>query len=118
MSGGIGRRLGGVLDQGLDRLGLGARGLLAAGDHHLRGGHVTQRELLGVGALARREGRLGEGVGPAQIVPVVDRIGQGQNALVVGHVGDDLVGLAAGRATLSGEKLDDHRRFRGERGRG
>jgi hypothetical protein len=50
------------LDQVLDRLGLGAGRLDAAADHHLRAWARRAGELLGVGALALGEGRLGEGV--------------------------------------------------------
>ena len=52
--------------------GLGAAGLGRAIDHDLRRIDLAHAKRLGIGPLAFGEGGLGEGVAPAQIVPVVD----------------------------------------------
>ena len=55
-------------------------------------------------------GRIGERVAPAEIVPVVDGEGEGQDVAPLRHFRDVAVGRRAGGAALAGEELDDHRR--------
>jgi len=62
-------------------------------DHHLRRRDVPQFERLAIGALALGELGPGEGVGPAQIVPVVDAIGQDDHARLGRHGLDRAVGV-------------------------
>jgi hypothetical protein len=105
------RAPGGVGHQLVDPLGAHAGGLFLAVDHDLRGVGFAQAELGHIGLLALGELRPGEGVGPAEIVPVVDRQGQDEDARLLGELGHMGVGLAAGLAALGREKLDDHGRL-------
>ena len=78
-------------------------------DHHLRRVDKRGARGMGVAVLARGEGRLGKGVGPADIVPVIDMQRQRDHVLAGRQFPDHRIGGRTGRTTLRGEKLHHHR---------
>ncbi|SJM31558.1 hypothetical protein BQ8482_20173 [Mesorhizobium delmotii] len=44
---------------------------------------------------------------PTEIIPVVDMIGERDDVLLGGKLGEEFIGRQAGTATLAGEELDD-----------
>jgi hypothetical protein len=80
------------------RINLGAltsHHLFAAVDDHLRREHVHVAARLGIVILALREVGAGEGILPAEIVPVVDVEGQGQHARPAAQFAEQPVGRRA-----------------------
>ena len=61
--------------------------------------------LIGIGALAIREPLMAEGVFPADIIPVIDMIGQSHHVAALGEAGQQRVGGGALRAALAGEQF-------------
>ena len=89
---------------------------LRAVDDHLRGVDLPVAAGLGIGLLARREGRMGQRVLPAEIIPVIHREGQGDDVGLAREIGQNRIGRRAGGAALAGEQLD-HRAGRVRQGR-
>jgi hypothetical protein len=78
-------------------------------DDHLRGVNGPQIQRAGIAALAPGEIGMGEGVLPADIVPVVDVEGERDHVLAPRQLAEEGVGGRAGAAALRGEKLHHHR---------
>jgi hypothetical protein len=107
------RLLGGSLGGTEDALLVGAEDVDAAVDHCLRGIGAPA-----VAALAVAEERVGPRIAPAEVVPVVDMLGEDEKlhareGLLLVQSGQDGVGGRAARAALGGEELDQDRQ-RGE----
>ncbi len=79
-------------------------------DHHLRRVEPPAVRRLGIGFLPRGEGWAGEGILPAQIIPVIDVQRERDHPRLLGELAQQRIGGRAGRAALAGEKLDHHRR--------
>jgi len=75
-------------------------------DHQLRGEDARRTPARRIIALQVRIGLGPEGVGPADIVPVVDVIGQRHIIGLAAHPGQQRIGLGAGRAALRGEQFE------------
>ena len=63
-----------------------------------KGAHIV---ILPVGVLF-----IAQRVLPAQIVPVIDMVGERDNIFLAGQLGEEFIGRWAGTAALAGEKLD------------
>ena len=61
---------------------------------------------IGIAPLPGAEERMRQRVLPAEIVPVIDREGEGDEVRTVGELRQELVGGRAGGASLAGKKLD------------
>jgi hypothetical protein len=101
---------GGLLvDGALQGRDPGTHDLATTVDDDLRGRDVAQSQRFAIGALALGELGSGEGVLPSQVVPVINGIGQGDNA---GPGRDGLkpgIGLRTVGAALGGEQFNDDR---------
>src|SRR3546814_15477317 len=87
---------------------IGADDVAAAVDHHLRRVDVAQAELGNIVALALGVLCGGEGILPADVVPVVDVERQRQHARLVGQLSEQRIGRRTGAAALRGEQLDHY----------
>ena len=105
--GGAFRRLAsGVGQQALDRARLYPGLVGAAVDHHLRRVDVALLEGAGVDALPLGALLAGEAVLPADVVPVIDVEGQGDDVRPRCQLAEIQIGRRAGAAALRGEELD------------
>ena len=92
--------------------------LLAAIDNHLRRVDTVEREMSGVAALPFRHGVKGEGIAPAEVIPVGnvfaenDGLGVG-NELCGIEAGEESVGRGTVRATFRCEEFDENGLARG-----
>jgi hypothetical protein len=84
----------------------------AAVDYYLGGVDLPVAANLGVGALARRVGRAGERILPAEIIPIVDGHAHRHDAGILDQFAEQLVGRRARRAALAGEQLHHCAGFR------
>ena len=75
-------------------------------DHELGGIDVVGVPGLGIGLLPLGIGLGAEGVRPADIVPVVDMVGEPDDIGPVGDVAEQRIGRRTGRAALAGEQLE------------
>src|SRR3546814_9528433 len=82
----------------------GADDVAAAVDHHLRRVDVAQAELGNIVALALGVLCGGEGILPADVVPVVDVERQRQHARLVGQLSEQRIGRRTGAAALRSEE--------------
>ena len=107
----VARLIGRLAHQTINLGGLQALNFLATIDHHLGRVGLAQLEagdigLLSLGVLGPREG-----VGPAEIVPVVDRERQRHDPGAIGEPAQVGVRLATRRTALGGEQFDKNRRL-------
>jgi hypothetical protein len=78
---------------------------LGAVDDHLWRIDARRAPARRIGALAVGILLVAEGVGPADIIPVVDMPGEGDDIGPLGELGQHGVGLGTGRAALRGDQL-------------
>jgi hypothetical protein len=97
-------------DQLLDLGPVRAHDIGAPVDHHLRRVDGAQAQRARIAALAPGEVGAGEGVLPADVVPVVDMEGKGDHVPALRQLAKERVGRRAGAAALRGEQLDHDRR--------
>ncbi len=94
-------------DRRLDIGEAAADGMHHAVDDHLGRVDLPVAALGRISALALGEGVAGEGVAPAEIVPVVDRQAERDDVPALRQLAQNLVGRRTARATLAGEQLDN-----------
>ena len=109
------RALGRRRDQLFHRVLVGADRVGAAVDDDLRGVDHFQAERPAIVALALGRRRTGEGVLPADVVPIVDVEGERDHVLAPRQLAEIGIRRRAGAATLRGVELDDDRRRVGGR---
>ena len=95
-------------NRGIDGGRVGAHGVLPAANDHLRGIDAAVAQGGGVTALALRMGRLGQGVLPAQVIPIVHIEGQGDKVIARRQFAQQAVRRRAGVAALRGIQFHHH----------
>ena len=102
----IGEPLGGGLHRLFDGVLVAANDVKEAVNHDLRRVHAAVAARLGIFALAVAIGGARQRVAPAKIVPIIDRVGERDDARLLGKLSQQRIGGWTGRATLTREQLE------------
>ena len=84
-------------------------GLGQAMDHHLRRVDERPGEVARIGPLPLGVGRIGKGILPADVIPVIHMERQGDDVAALGQLAKQRIGRRAGRAPLRRIEFDDRR---------
>src|SRR5690606_32517064 len=101
-----------AIDPAVDRGKICSFHMLAAVDDRLWRVDAAAAECACIAILPLRVFLGGERVGPAEIIPVVDVIGERDNIVLIDNVLQHGIGRRAGSTALRGEQLDDALRRR------
>jgi len=100
-------------DHVFDRSPVAAKDVHAAVDDDLRRINLAVAAHVGIGALPRRMRRIGERILPAEIIPVIDRQAERDDAGFDRKLAQQLVRRGTGRAALAGEQFQKRMGFAG-----